>query len=162
VRFIYITGRRFWERKGRCKLAGWVVWLIIAGCLFIAEMLTLTFYLLWLGVGALFGAAAALAAPESLFVQVLAASIVSLLLILGSKRISQHFRTGKGYKDAVDALVGKTAVVVQDITSQSNGIVKIGGDVWSATADEYINQGEKVKVVERRSTVLYVRRERDS
>ena len=125
-------------------------------------MLTLTFYLLWLGVGALFGAVAALAAPESPFVQVIAASIVSLLLILGSKRISQHFRMGKGYKDAVDALVGKTAVVVQDITSQSNGIVKIGGDVWSATADEYINQGEKVKVVERRSTVLYVRRERDS
>lgn len=126
-------------------------------------MLTLTFYLLWLGVGALFGAAAALAAPESLFVQVLTASIVSLLLILlGSKRISRRFRAGKGYKDAVDALVGKTAVVTQDITNQSNGIVKIGGDVWSATADEYISQGEKVKVVERRSTVLYVRRERDS
>ena len=124
-------------------------------------MLTLTFYLLWLGVGALFGAAAALAAPESLFVQVIAASIVSLLLILGSKRISQHFRVGKGYKDAVDALVGKTAVVTQDITAQSNGIVKIGGDVWSATADEHIGRGEKVKVVERRSTVLYVRRERD-
>lgn len=143
-------------------MEGWVVWLIIAGCLFIAEMLTLTFYLLWFGVGALFGAAAALAAPESLFVQVIAASIVSLLLILGSKRISQRFRVGKGYKDAVDALIGKTAVVTQDITNQSNGIVKIGGDVWSATADEYISQGEKVKVVERRSTVLYVRRERDS
>ncbi|GAA3327163.1 hypothetical protein GCM10020331_066020 [Ectobacillus funiculus] len=68
---------------------------------------TYFFYLLWLGVGALFGAVAALAAPESLFVQVIAASIVSLLLILGSKRISQHFRMGKGYKDAVDALVGK-------------------------------------------------------
>lgn len=143
-------------------MAGWVVWLIIAGCLLIAEMLTLTFYLLWLGVGALFGAAVALAAPESLFVQVIAASIVSLLLILGSKRILRRFRAGKGYKDAVDALVGKTAVVMQDITNQSNGIVKIGGDVWSATADEYIGQGEKVKVVERRSTVLYVRRERDS
>ncbi|MFP3123030.1 NfeD family protein [Ectobacillus funiculus] len=143
-------------------MAGWVVWLIIAGCLFIAEMLTLTFYLLWLGVGALFGAVAAFAAPESLFVQVIAASIVSLLLVLGSKRISQHFRMGKGYKDAVDALVGKTAVVTQDITDQANGIVKIGGDVWSATADEHIRHGEKVRVVERRSTVLYVRRERDS
>lgn len=137
------------------------MWLIIAGCLFIAEMLTLTFYLLWLGIGALIGASVAFVMPNSIILPVIAASLVSLLLTIFSKRIVQQVRAGKGYESAVDTLVGKTAVVIQDITMGTNGIVKVGGDTWSATADEPLRQGEIVKVIERRSTVLYVRRERD-
>jgi len=33
-------------------MAAWVIWFIIAGILFIAEMLSITFYMLWLGIGA--------------------------------------------------------------------------------------------------------------
>jgi membrane protein implicated in regulation of membrane protease activity len=139
-------------------LAGWVIWLLIAGGLFIAEMLSLTFYLLWLRMGALSGAFAAFVVPDSLWIQVVIAAIVSLLLILYSKPISKKIRMGKGYRDAVDTLVGKTAIVTQDIENGVNGIVKVGGDEWSATADEPIARGETVTIVERRSTVLYVKK----
>jgi membrane protein implicated in regulation of membrane protease activity len=80
------------------------------------------------------------------------------LLILYSKPISKKIRMGKGYRDAVDTLVGKTAIVTQDIENGVNGIVKVGGDEWSATADEPIARGETVTIVERRSTVLYVKK----
>ncbi|WP_028400029.1 NfeD family protein [Ectobacillus panaciterrae] len=138
-------------------MAGWVIWLLLAGGLFIAEMLTLTFYLLWLGIGAIVGAGVALFVPN-LWVQVVCASIVSLILIAFSKPIVRKLRIGKGYEDAVDTIVGKTGIVIQDITEEMNGIVKIGGDAWSATASEAIAQGEKVVIVKRRNTVLVVRK----
>ncbi len=143
--------------KEGVDVAGWVIWLLLAGGLFIAEMLTLTFYLLWLGIGAIVGAGVALFVPN-LWVQVVCASIVSLILIAFSKPIVRKLRIGKGYEDAVDTIVGKTGIVIQDITEEMNGIVKIGGDAWSATASEAIAQGEKVVIVKRRNTVLVVRK----
>ena len=41
-------------------MAAWVIWFIIAGILFIAEMLSITFYMLWLGIGAVVGGLIAL------------------------------------------------------------------------------------------------------
>ncbi len=48
-------------------MAAWVIWFVIAGILFIAEMLSITFYMLWLGIGAVVGGLIALFVPEHLF-----------------------------------------------------------------------------------------------
>jgi membrane protein implicated in regulation of membrane protease activity len=138
-------------------VATWVVWLLLGGSLLLAEMFTLTFYLLWLGLGAVVGATVAFMVP-SLWIQVVCASVASLILTIFSKRIVGKFRIGKGFKDAVDTIVGREAVVTQDIRPKQNGIVKVGGDTWSATANEDIVIGEKVVVVSRQNTVLTVRR----
>lgn len=140
-------------------MAGWVVWFIIAGILFIAEMLTVTFYLLWLGIGAVVGGVIALLVPNSLLLQVIIASVVSLILTVFTKRISKNFREAKGYTDAVDQLIGKTGVITQAVTENENGIVKVDGDTWTAAASEPILEGERVVVVKRSSTVVYVERE---
>lgn len=142
-------------------MAVWIVWFIIAGVLFIAEMLTVTFYLLWLGIGAIVGGIIALIVPNSLFLQVIIASIVSLVLTVFTKRLSKKFREAKGYIDAVDQLVGKTGIVTQAITESENGIVKIDGDTWTATSHEPISEEERVVVVKRSSTVVHVERERE-
>lgn len=49
----------------------------------------------------------------------------------------------------IDALVGKTAVVVKDIKNLACGRVKIGGELWVARSDEneVIEVGEVVCVV---------------
>lgn len=140
-------------------MAGWVIWFVIAGLLFIAEMLTVTFYLLWLGIGAVVGGLIGLFVPNSLLLQVVIASVVSLSLTFFTKRISKNFREAKGYTDAVDQLVGKKGIVLQAITNGVNGIVKIEGDMWTAVSDEPILEGENVIVVKRSSTVVHVKRE---
>ncbi|MGG2092456.1 NfeD family protein [Bacillus sp. S13(2024)] len=140
-------------------MAGWVIWFVIAGLLFIAEMLTVTFYLLWIGIGAVVGGLIALFVPNSLLLQVVIASIVSLILTIFTKRISKNFREAKGYTDAVDQLVGKKGIIVKTITNEANGIVKIDGDMWTAVSDEPILDGESVIVVKRNSTVVHVKRE---
>ncbi|WP_242144726.1 MULTISPECIES: NfeD family protein [unclassified Bacillus cereus group] len=140
-------------------MAAWVVWFIIAGILFIAEMLSITFYMLWLGIGAVVGGLIALFAPEALFLQVVVGAIVSLTLTFFTKRISKNFREAKGFTDTVDKLEGKQGIVTKAITNEENGIVKVDGDTWTAISDVPISIGEKVIVIKRNSTVLYVKKE---
>ncbi|MDZ5607702.1 NfeD family protein [Bacillus pseudomycoides] len=140
-------------------MAGWVVWFIIAGVLFIAEMLSITFYMLWLGIGAVVGGLIALFAPEALFLQVVVGAIVSLTLTFFTKRISKNFREAKGFIDTVDKLAGKKGIIMQAITNEENGIVKVDGDTWTAISDVPISAGERVIVIKRSSTVLHVKKE---
>jgi len=140
-------------------MAAWVIWFIIAGILFIAELLSITFYMLWLGIGAVVGGLIALFVPEALLLQVIVGGIVSLTLTFFTKRISKNFREAKGFTDTVDLLVGKKGIVMQAITSKSNGIVKVDGDTWTAIADDPIDVGEKVIVIKRHSTILQVKKE---
>lgn len=68
------------RKKVRVAYGRWVIWFIIAGILFIAEMLSITFYMLWLGIGAVVGGLIALFAPDALLLQVTVGAIVSLTL----------------------------------------------------------------------------------
>ncbi|ATI52439.1 MULTISPECIES: NfeD family protein [Bacillus cereus group] len=140
-------------------MAAWVIWFIIAGILFIAEMLSITFYMLWLGIGAVVGGLIALFVPEALLLQVIVGGIVSLILTFFTKRISKNFREAKGFTDTVDMLAGKKGIVMQAITNETNGIVKVDGDTWTAIADDSIDAGEKVIVIKRHSTILQVKKE---
>ncbi|AZR76909.1 NfeD family protein [Bacillus cereus] len=140
-------------------MAAWVIWFIIAGILFIAEMLSITFYMLWLGIGAVVGGLIALFTPDALLLQVTVGAIVSLTLTFFTKRISKNFREAKGFTDTVDMLVGKRGIVMQAITNEANGIVKVDGDTWTAIADSSIDAGEKVVVIKRHSTILQVKKE---
>ncbi|MFB9753443.1 NfeD family protein [Paenibacillus hodogayensis] len=134
----------------------WAIWLIIAGVLLVVEMLTLTFYLLWVAIGAVVASAVALFVSESFIWQVLAGSVVVLVLTLFTKRITRYFKTSKGFKDAVDELQGKQGIVVEPIIDGKPGIVKVGSETWSAVAEESLGKGETVEVLERGSALLKV------
>ncbi len=109
----------------------WVVWLIAAAVLGVAELLTTTLALGLVAVGALAAAGvSALGADAGL--QVLAFVVVSLAGItlirpLGLRRLQRHptLRTGTA------ALVGQTGYVLAEVSPQS-GRIRIGGEEWSA------------------------------
>ncbi|MCH1640296.1 NfeD family protein [Paenibacillus timonensis] len=136
----------------------WAIWLIVAGILFVLEMMTMTFYLLWLCIGSLVAAVVALVAPEAYFWQVAAGCLVALVLTVFTKPLSRKFRAAKGFKDIGTELVGKQGIVVEPIEPGQYGIVKVGGDSWSATATVPIGRDEKVRVLERGSTIIEVER----
>lgn len=136
----------------------WAIWLIIAGVLLIVEMLTLTFYLLWFGLGALAAAAIAWLLPDSFAAQALTGSAVVIVLTIFTKPLTRRFRRSRGFKDAVDDMVGRQGIVLEDIAADKPGIVKVGGDTWSAVSDEFLGKGETVIIVSRGSAVLEVRR----
>lgn len=134
----------------------WAIWLILAGILLVVEMLTLTFYLLWFGIGATVAAVIDLVWPGSWIVQILAGCIVVIVLTVFTKPLTRRFRSSRGFRDAVDEMVGKHGVVLEDIAVNSPGIVKVGNDTWSAVSDEPLKQGDTVIVVSRGSAVLQV------
>lgn len=134
----------------------WVVWLIIGICLIIAEMATLTFYLLWLGVGAFVAGILAWFMPDALLLQVLLGCVVAVGLTLFTKPLTQRMRVSKGYEDVIDDLIYKAGIVIEDIPEDGLGIVKIGNETWSANAKVPIRKGTEVVVISRSSTVVEV------
>ncbi|MFD1939212.1 MULTISPECIES: NfeD family protein [Nonomuraea] len=128
----------------------WVIWIILAVVLGVAEIFSLTAALGLLAASALLTslvAAAGLPIPLQ-FLVFTAASAAGLLVVrpiaMRSIRQPPHQRFG------VEALVGKSAYVVSEVTGRS-GLVRIGGEEWTARAyDEtvVIPAGATVDVIE--------------
>jgi membrane protein implicated in regulation of membrane protease activity len=140
-----------------CDLAGWIIWFAIAAVLVAVEMLTLTFYLLWMAIGALAGASTSFLFPDLLTVQLLTGAGVALLLTLFTKPLTRRFRSGAAFRDAIDGLVGKEGIVVEAIALGKPGIVRVGSETWSATAEEQLEVNQLVVITHRGTTMLQVR-----
>jgi membrane protein implicated in regulation of membrane protease activity len=109
----------------------WIVWLIVAAVLGVAELMTTTFALGIIAVGALVAAgvgAAHLGLPFQLLAFV-AASGAGLGFVLPVAR--RHIKQPPVLKTGPAALIGRSASVLEEVTGQS-GRVRIGGEVWSA------------------------------
>ncbi|WP_138495102.1 NfeD family protein [Paenibacillus pinistramenti] len=134
----------------------WVIWLIAAGVLLVLEMFTLTFYLLWICIGAVTALLVSLAAPDLVLLQVIAGSIVALVLTVFTKPLSRRLRSSRGYEDPGTELIGRQGIVIEPIEPGHYGIVKIGGDTWSATAPVFLGKEERVRVMKMSSTRVEV------
>jgi membrane protein implicated in regulation of membrane protease activity len=109
----------------------WVIWVIAAAVLGVAELLTTTLALVLIAVGAL-AAALTSALGGGIGLQLAAFVVVSLAGIvlirpLGLRRLQRRpsLRTGTA------ALVGCTGYVLADV-SPHGGRIRIGGEEWSA------------------------------
>lgn len=128
----------------------WLIWLIAAGALAVAEILTLTAALGMLGAAALVTAGfAAMGLPPPL--QLLVFTVLAAVSLFFVRPIAvRHLLKPEAERFGVDALVGRDAYVVSEVTGQG-GRVRIGGEEWTARAyDEtlVIPPGTTVDVVE--------------
>jgi membrane protein implicated in regulation of membrane protease activity len=112
-------------------MQSWHLWLMAAGLLGVAELMTATLDLLLLAVAALAaGGAAGLGLGIGLQLvafAVTAAAMITLVRPVARRHLTSHpvLRTG------VAALVGREAVVLSPV-GREPGRVKIGGEEWSA------------------------------
>lgn len=128
----------------------WIAWLVAAVALGVAEFFTLT-----LALGLLAAAAVVAAVVAGLggmwLLQVLAfaaAAAAGLLIIRPIAR--RHMSQPPLVRDGSDALVGKKAVVIKEVTA-SDGLIKLSGEEWSARTlddDHVIPAGSLVDVME--------------
>ena len=138
----------------------WLIWLIIAVALLVVEMLTLTIAVGMLGVAALITAGfAALGLP--VFVQLLAFTVTATIGALLIRPIVRHMRRPQLERFGVQALVGKPAYVVSEV-SGLDGRVRIGGvggEEWTARPYDQtlvIPAGAIVDVLEISGTTVLV------
>lgn len=136
----------------------WMIWLIVAVLFMVAEIFTLTAALGLLGAAALItslSAAIGLPPPVQLLVFTVA-SLAGMVLVRPIAR--RHMLRPQLERFGVDALVGRTASVVQEVTAQG-GRVRIDGEEWTARAfDEslVIPTGATVDVMEIRGAIAVV------
>lgn len=96
----------------------------------------------------------------SFWTPVVVAAVVIPLMFLSLKFYQTISPPSKPTTTMTTSLEGETAQVVEDIEPNAiSGKVKVRGHkIWSATADERIEKGEKVKIVKAEGVTLVVER----
>jgi membrane protein implicated in regulation of membrane protease activity len=126
-----------------------LLWLIGGIALIAAEVLSGDFFLLMVGTGALFGAAADAIFGNSILAAVVFA-LVSIGLVTFARPWLKRRMHGALIHTNADALIGRKAVAVS-VVDLNGGRVKLDGDVWSARAFDdklEISPGASVTIVE--------------
>jgi len=139
-------------------MVSWIVWLIVAVVLGVAELLTTT-----LAFGLIAVAAVVAAVVGAFHVDLpfqLAAFVVAAGAGLGFIRpiAIRHLKQPPPLRTGTAALVGRSAIVLEEVTEHS-GRVRIGGEEWSSRAyDEslVIPVGTKVDVMQIRGATALV------
>jgi membrane protein implicated in regulation of membrane protease activity len=130
-------------------MSAWLVWTIVAAACAAAEALTLTLVLGFVSVAAVVAlVVAVVGGPVPLQ---LGAFIAGSIGLVGVARpiAKSHLRTPAELKSGIDALVGKSALVLERVDAH-HGQVKIGGEIWTARAymeDQVLEPGTSVDVV---------------
>ncbi|MBJ6612947.1 NfeD family protein [Streptomyces griseoincarnatus] len=128
----------------------WLIWLIVAAVLAVAEIFTLTAALGMLSAAALVTAGVA-AVGLPLWVQLLAYAVLAAVTLLFVRPLAlRHLQRPQRTRFGVDALVGKPAQVLTAV-SGTDGRIRIDGEEWTARSyDEtlVISPGKTVDVIE--------------
>jgi membrane protein implicated in regulation of membrane protease activity len=138
----------------------WPVWLGLAVVLGVAELFSMDLILLMLAAGAVVGVLTAIIGLP-VAVQVLAAVAGSVaMLALVRPSVVKRLHSGPDLVLGHEALVGRQAVVVEEISSQG-GLIRVGGEDWTARPyddDEVIRVGSKVDILQIRGATALVYR----
>jgi membrane protein implicated in regulation of membrane protease activity len=125
----------------------WALWLTVFLAFAAVEMLTLDLFFIMLGGGALAALVADFTGAD-LWLQIVAFCVVSLLMIAFVRPVTlKHLHKGPPeQRTNIDRLIGETALVMEAVSS-TGGLVKIGGDIWSARSDSgVLAEGQRVIV----------------
>ncbi|MGA4845349.1 NfeD family protein [Streptomyces sp. G5(2025)] len=136
----------------------WLIWLIVAALLAVAEIFTLTAALGMLGVAALVTAVCAAFGLPLAFQFLVFAVVATVTLLFVRPLAVRYVLQPQGARFGIDALVGRAAYVVSEV-SGLDGRVRIDGEEWTARAyDEtlVIPPGKTVDVIEISGTTAFV------
>lgn len=142
----------------------WILWLVLAVGLMIAEIFTLGFVLFWFGIGALAAAVVGFAGMGIAW-QFATFAVVSIILTVMSRTIFLRYLPhggGQTIRSAVDSLPGQIGTVSSTSKGALNeAAVKVYGSTWTAfpiEGESELTEGEKVEVVEVKGSSIYVKR----
>src|SRR5215210_2888503 len=141
----------------------WVLWLIAAVVLAVAEVMNLSFFLFPFAIGAGLAAVVELAGLGTPIALVVFAVFTALSFGIVRPIARRHLRTPPQIRTGTAALIGRPAVVVERIANDEGvGCVRLDGEVWTARAydeDRVFEPGTRVHVMEIRGATALVAEE---
>ncbi len=137
----------------------WAGWLALAIALGAAELASLDLILLMLAVGAITGAITAGIGLPIVFQILIAGGASVAMLALVRPNLVKKLHGGPDLQLGHGKLVGRQAMVTEDVTSLAPGRVKLAGEIW--TAQPYddsltIKAGETVEVYAIKGATVFV------
>jgi membrane protein implicated in regulation of membrane protease activity len=146
-------------------MADWLIWFLSAIVLVVAEMFTPGFWLACLAAGCVAAGLVGLVPFAGPTLQTVAFAATSLASMIGLRPLMlRRFQLGPGagVRTGVDALLGKTGIVLERIDPMSRqGRVKVEGEDWRGASvdDTPIEVGARVTVIQVDGTTLVVEKE---
>ena len=134
-------------------------WLTIVIFLTVVEISTVNLVSIWFVISGIFSMLLALVI-DSFTIQSTVFVVLGVILLISTKSVIKKMQPKKE-KTNLDRIIGTNAVVTQTINKNSPGEVKVEGVLWTATADELIEKGSIVKILEINSTKLRVEKEEE-
>ena len=142
----------------------WIVWLIVMAALLILEVLTQMMWSLCLAVGCLAALVCSLCGMDVIW-QVIVTAVTSVIAYIFLIPLFQKWhalsvdKKGKASMTGMDALLGRRAIVTEDVRPFRPGRARIDGDNWQIRTrdnDATIARGKEVVVKGYDSIVLIV------
>ncbi len=122
-------------------------WILIAILCGAVEIFSSGFWFLWLAIAALLVAGgAATGILISLPAQLLVFSIITLVLIVFTRPLLMKTVKSNDTVSNVKALIGQQGMALTPISPLNFGQVKVNGEIWTATSNEYIEENIRVVV----------------
>jgi membrane protein implicated in regulation of membrane protease activity len=130
----------------------WAAWFGLAALLGLAELASLDFTLLMLAAGALVAGGVAIAVPGMLWLQIVIGLIASAAMLVAIRPLLQRKMHHHGeLKTGIAHVVGRSGVVVKEISPDGGGSIKLAGELWTARpfdGTSTIAPGSRVEVME--------------
>lgn len=135
-------------------------WAFVLVVMIIFELVTLgNLVTIWFAMGAL-GSIIVSLVSDNLTIQVLAFVIISIVSLVFVRPITHKILKGSETATNADRLIGNNYILDKEITSETWGLMKVGGDEWSVTTadDSEIEAGILVEVTAIEGVKLIVKK----
>ena len=134
------------------------IWLAIIILLTIAEIMTINLVTIW------YVASGIVALILSFFIdnftfQFAVFTLLGTFLLITTRQTLQKFVGTRKEKTNLDRIIGMNGIVLEEISKNHNGAVKVDGKIWTAYADQKIKVDSTVKVLEINSSKIKVEEE---
>ena len=132
------------------------IWLAVVIISLVVEFMTSEVVSIWFFVGSFVSMILALCKVDAA-IQIIVFVIVSLLSLVCARPFVKKWTKRNEIKTNVDSLVGRIAIVTEDILDGNRGVVKLDSQEWSAISNDNIVKGTKVVILSIEGNKLIVK-----
>lgn len=132
------------------------IWLAIVIILSIIEAATVNLVSIWFVVSGIITMIVTLL-TDNLTIQITTFLLLGIIFMLLTRKTIKKISPEKA-KTNLDRIIGMEGIVTEKITKTTPGEVKVDGKKWTAIANNTIDTGTAVKILEINSTKLKVER----
>lgn len=135
-------------------------WLIVILICAFLEAVTVNLVTIWFIVSGIVALIVSIF-TDSILIQMSVFVLLGVLLLVTTRKPLQHMVNIHREKTNLDRIYNMTGVVIEKISKNKSGVVKVDGKYWTAIADNDIEVDSIVQVLEINSVKLKVKKVED-